>query len=212
MRTSEIIRKTAETDIMLTLDLDGTGKCDIDTGCGFLDHMLTLFARHGGFDLTVTCEGDTDVDDHHTVEDIGISLGLAFARALGDKKGICRYGSCVLPMDESLILSAVDLSGRDFLGYDLPIPDEKVCIEEGLSYDLAIPTKQVGAFDTELVQEFWLGFVRNAGATLHIRKIAGTNSHHIIEGAFKAFGRCMRQAVAFDPAFAGQIPSTKGVL
>lgn len=212
MRNVTIARKTAETDINLVLNLDGKGEAAIKSGCGFLDHMLTLFAKHGGFDLTLTCVGDTYVDDHHTVEDIGISLGLAFAQALGNKKGICRYGSCVLPMDESLILSAVDLSGRDFLGYDLPIPDEKVCIEEGLSYDLAIPTKQVGAFDTELVQEFWLGFVRNAGATLHIRKITGTNSHHIIEGAFKSVARSLRDAVAIDARFADAIPSTKGVL
>ena len=212
MRSVTIARKTAETDISLRLDLDGAGQSNINSGVGFLDHMLTLFTKHGGFDLTLTCVGDTYVDDHHTVEDIGIALGTAFAQALGDKKGICRYGSCVLPMDESLILSAVDLSGRDFLGYDLPIPDEKVCIEDGLSYDLAIPTKQVGAFDTELVQEFWLGFVRNAGATLHICKIAGTNSHHIIEGAFKSVARTLRQAVAIDDRFADAIPSTKGVL
>ena len=212
MRSVTIARKTAETDIELALNLDGSGKSNVRSGCGFLDHMLTLFAKHGGFDLTLTCVGDTYVDDHHTVEDIGISLGTAFARALGDKKGITRYGSCVLPMDESLILSAVDLSGRDFLGYDLPIPDEKVCIEEGLSYDLAIPTKQVGTFDTELVQEFFLGFVRNAGVTLHIRKLAGTNSHHIIEGAFKSVARSLRDAVAIDGRFADAIPSTKGVL
>ena len=210
MRTSTINRKTAETDISLTLNLDGSGISSIDSGCGFLDHMLTLFARHGGFDLTLTCKGDTYVDDHHTVEDIGISLGTAFARALGDKKGIYRYGSCVLPMDEALILSAVDLSGRDFLGYDLPIPDEKVTIENGLSYDLPIPTKQVGSFDTELVQEFWLGFARYAGATLHIRKLAGTNSHHIVEGAFKSVARSLKAAVALDGT--NDIPSTKGVL
>ena len=212
MRSVTYARKTAETDIELALNLDGAGQAKVNSGVGFLDHMLTLFAKHGGFDLTLTCVGDTYVDDHHTVEDIGISLGLAFARALGDKKGIYRYGSCVLPMDESLILSAVDLSGRDFLGYDLPIPDEKVCIEEGLSYDLAIPTKQVGTFDTELVQEFFLGFVRNAGVTLHIRKLAGTNSHHIIEGAFKSVARSLRDAVAIDGRFADAIPSTKGVL
>ena len=195
MRTATIARKTAETDINLTLNLDGEGTSAIDSGCGFLDHMLILFAKHGGFDLTLTCVGDTYVDDHHTVEDIGIALGTAFAQALGDKKGIYRYGSCVLPMDESLILSAVDLSGRDFLGYELPIP-----------------TKQVGRFDTELVQEFWLGFVRNAGATLHIRRLAGTNSHHIIEGTFKSVARTLRDAVAIDPRFAEVIPSTKGVL
>ena len=212
MRTVTIARKTAETDIRLTLNLDGEGRSVIDSGCGFLDHMLTLFAKHGGFDLDLTCVGDTYVDDHHTVEDIGIALGSAFSQALGDKKGITRYGSCVLPMDEALILSAVDLSGRDFLGYDLPIPDEKVTIVQGLSYDLPIPTKQVGSFDTELVQEFWLGFVRNAGATLHIRMLAGQNSHHIIEGAFKSVARSLRDAVAVDARFADAIPSTKGVL
>ena len=195
MRTSEIIRKTAETDISLSLNLDGTGKSRIDTGCGFLDHMLTLFSRHGRFDLDITCKGDTFVDDHHTVEDIGIALGKAFREALGDKRGINRYGSQILPMDESLILTAVDLSGRAYLGYELEIP-----------------TQKVGTFDTELVEEFWLGFVRNAEATLHIRKMAGTNSHHIIEGAFKSAGRSLRQAVAIDPCFAEEIPSTKGVL
>ena len=195
MRTAEIIRKTAETDIMLRLNLDGRGESGIDTGVGFLDHMLTLFARHGRFDLYVKCVGDTYVDDHHTAEDIGIALGQAFAQALGDKRGIVRYGSQILPMDESLILSAVDISGRDYLGYDLGIPTEKV-----------------GTFDTELVEEFWLGFVRNAKLTLHIRRLAGTNSHHIIEGAFKSVGRSLRQAVAVDAAFADEIPSTKGVL
>ena len=195
MRTSKIIRKTAETDISLSLNLDGTGSSKIDTGCGFLDHMLTLFTRHGRFDLDVSCKGDTYVDDHHTVEDIGIALGRAFQEALGDKRGIVRYGSVILPMDESLILTAVDLSGRGYLGYDLQIP-----------------TQKVGSFDTELVEEFWLGFVRNAEATLHIRKIAGTNSHHIIEGAFKSAGRSLRQAVAIDKDFANEIPSTKGVL
>ena len=152
------------------------------------------------------------MDDHHTVEDIGIALGTAFSQALGDKKGIVRYGSCVLPMDESLVLSAVDLSGRDFLGYALPIPDEKVCIDDGLSYDLPIPRKQVGSFDTELVQEFFYGFVRNAGATLHVRLLTGHNAHHIIEGAFKSVARSLRDAVAIDPRFADVIPSTKGVL
>ena len=195
MRTAEIIRKTAETDIMLRLELDGRGESTIDTGVGFLDHMLTLFARHGRFDLYVKCVGDTYVDVHHTAEDIGIALGQAFSQALGDKRGIVRYGSQILPMDESLILSAVDISGRDYLGYDL-----------------AIPTEKVGTFDTELVEEFWLGFVRNAKLTLHIRKMAGTNSHHIIEGAFKSVGRSLRQAVAVDAAFADEIPSTKGVL
>ena len=195
MRIAEIKRTTAETDISLELNLDGTGAADIQTGCGFLDHMLTLFARHGRFDLNITCQGDTYVDDHHTVEDIGIALGQAFANALGDKKGIQRYGDTILPMDESLILTAVDLSGRGYLGYALQIPTEKV-----------------GSFDTELVEEFWLGFIRNAGCTLHIRQLAGTNSHHIIEGAFKSAGRSLKTAVAIDSAFADEIPSTKGVL
>ena len=195
MRTAAIDRKTAETDISLKLDLDGRGVSDISTGCGFLDHMLTLFARHGRFDLDLTCKGDTWVDDHHTAEDVGIALGQAFKVALGDKRGIRRYGDCCLPMDEALILTAVDLSGRGYLGYDLQIPTEKV-----------------GSFDTELVEEFWLGFIRNAECTLHIRKIAGINSHHIIEGAFKSAARSLRQAVAIDPAFANEIPSTKGVL
>ncbi len=195
MRRSEINRKTAETDISLTLDLDGSGKSTVDTGCGFLDHMLTLFAKHGRFDLTVKCVGDVEVDYHHTAEDIGISLGQAFAEAVGDKRGICRYGNMILPMDEALILSAVDISGRDYLGYDLRIPTEKV-----------------GDFDTELVEEFWLGFVRNAGVTLHIKQFEGTNSHHIIEGAFKSVARSLREAVAIDPACADEIPSTKGVL
>ena len=195
MRTSEILRKTAETDISLQLNLDGTGKSVIDSGCGFLDHMLTLLAKHARFDLNVTCKGDTYVDDHHTVEDIGIALGEAFSRALGDKKGIVRYGDTTLPMDESLILSAVDLSGRSYLGYALEIPTEKV-----------------GSFDTELVKEFWLAFVRTAACTLHVRQLAGENSHHIIEGAFKAIARALRAAVAIDPEFADEIPSTKGVL
>ncbi|MBQ7858311.1 MAG: imidazoleglycerol-phosphate dehydratase HisB [Oscillospiraceae bacterium] len=195
MRMTEIKRATAETDISINLNLDGTGQSEIQTGCGFLDHMLTLFARHGRFDLIVSCQGDTYVDDHHTVEDIGIALGQAFANALGDKRGICRYGSCTLPMDESLILSAVDLSGRGYLGYALDIPTEKV-----------------GSFDTELVEEFWLGFIRNAACTLHIRQLAGSNSHHIIEGAFKSVARSLKAAVAIDPDYANEIPSTKGVL
>ncbi len=195
MRTAEINRKTNETDIRLRLDLDGTGVSEIDTGVGFLDHMLTLFARHGRFDLTLKCDGDTDVDDHHSVEDIGISLGQAFFEALGEKRGIIRYGSFILPMDESLILTAVDISGRAYL-----------------NYDLHIPTQKVGAFDTELVEEFFLGFVRNANLTLHIKQLEGKNSHHIIEGAFKSFARSMKQAVAIDPAFCDEIPSTKGVL
>ena len=195
MKTATILRKTAETDINLTLTIDGTGKSEINSGCGFLDHMLTLFAKHGKFDLTLKCKGDTWVDDHHTVEDIGIALGQAFAEALGDKKGICRYGDTVLPMDESLILTAVDLSGRSYLGYGLEIP-----------------TQKVGTFDTELVEEFFLGFVRNAQMNLHIRQLAGSNSHHIIEGAFKSVARSLRQAVSIDAAFANEIPSTKGVL
>ena len=195
MRNAEIVRNTAETKISLSLNLDGTGKSEISTGVGFLDHMLVLFAKHGRFDLTVSCDGDTWVDDHHTVEDVGIALGQAFKTALGDKRGITRYGNMILPMDEALILTAVDLSGRGYLGYDLQIP-----------------TQKVGSFDTELVEEFWLGFVRNAEATLHIRKLAGTNSHHIIEGAFKSAGRSLRTAVAVEAAFADEIPSTKGVL
>ena len=195
MRSAEIRRKTAETDIQLALDLDGTGKGDVATGCGFLDHMLTLFARHGRFDLTARCWGDTYVDDHHTVEDIGICLGDAFAQALGDLRGVTRYGSITLPMDEALILTAVDLSGRGMLCYGLELPTEKV-----------------GTFDTELTEEFFLAFVRRAGITLHIRQLAGKNSHHIIEGAFKSTARSLRQAVAIDPAWAGEVPSTKGVL
>ncbi len=195
MRTAEIRRQTAETDISLTLDLDGSGRSEIDTGVGFLDHMLTLFARHGRMDLSVNVRGDNYVDDHHTVEDTGIALGQAFAEALGEKRGIYRYGSCTLPMDEALIMTAVDLSGRAHL-----------------SYGLEIPTEKVGSFDTELTEEFWLGFVRNAGATLHIRQLAGSNSHHIIEGCFKSAARSLRQAVAIEKEFADEIPSTKGLL
>ena len=195
LRTSEINRKTAETDIALKLNIDGTGKSKIDTGCGFLDHMLTLFAKHGRFDLKLTCKGDTYVDDHHTAEDIGICLGKAFAEALGEKRGIVRYGSMLLPMDEALVLSAVDFSGRSYL-----------------AYGLEIPTAKVGSFDTELVEEFWYGFVRNAEVTLHIRQMAGTNTHHIIEGAFKSVARSLRAAVKIDADAADEIPSTKGVL
>ena len=195
MRKAALERNTNETKIALSLNLDGTGKSDIQTGVGFLDHMLTLFASHGRFDLTVKCDGDTYVDDHHSVEDIGIALGKAFAEALGDKRGIHRYGDVVLPMDETLILAAVDFSGRSHLGFMLDIP-----------------TQKVGTFDTELVEEFFLGFVRPAACSLHIRKLDGKNSHHIIEGAFKAVGRVLRQAVAIDPLFANEIPSTKGVL
>ena len=194
-RAYTISRKTAETDITLSLNLDGTGKSEIQTGVGFLDHMLTLLAKHGRFDLEVFCHGDTQVDDHHSVEDIGIVLGQAFAHALGDKRGITRYGSFLLPMDEALVLAAVDLSGRDTL-----------------RYGLNIPTQKVGTFDTELVEEFFLAFVRNAGVTLHLRQLDGTNSHHIIEAAFKGFGRALAQAVAPDPKSAGEVPSTKGVL
>ena len=195
MRAAEIKRKTNETDISLSLDLDGNGKSEIKCGCGFLEHMLTLFAKHAHFDLTLTCTGDTYVDDHHTVEDIGIALGEAFYNALGDKKGIVRYADTILPMDESLILTAVDLSGRAHL-----------------SYSLDIPTEKVGTFDTELCEEFFTAFVRTAQCTLHIRKISGTNSHHIIEGAFKSFARTMSGAVRIDSAFKDEIPSTKGVL
>jgi imidazoleglycerol-phosphate dehydratase len=193
MRTSTINRKTAETDISLTLNLDGSGVSAIDSGCGFLDHMLTLFARHGGFDLTLTCKGDTYVDDHHTVEDIGICLGKALTEALGDKRGITRYGSFLLPMDEALIQTAVDISGRSYLGYALEIPTEKI-----------------GTFDTELVEEFWLAFVRQCPMSLHIRQLAGKNSHHIVEGCFKSVARSLRFAVASDGT--NDIPSTKGVL
>ena len=195
MRQANIKRQTAETDITLLLSLDGEGKSEIDTGCGFLDHMLTLFARHSGFDLTVSCDGDTYVDDHHTVEDIGICLGEAIRTALGDCRGITRYGSMILPMDEALILSAVDISGRSYLGYELAIPAEKV-----------------GAFDTELVKEFFLALTRKAEITLHVRSLAGENSHHVIEGAFKSVARSLRAAVAPDPKNEGVIPSTKGVL
>ena len=195
MRTSTIKRKTAETNISLRLDLDGSGKSTIDTGCGFMDHMLTLLAAHGRFDLEITCKGDTQVDDHHTVEDLGIAMGDAFAECLGDKRGILRYGSAVIPMDEALILTAVDFSGRGTLGFGLEIPTEKV-----------------GTFDTELVEEFWLGFVRHAAATLHFQQFSGKNTHHIIEGAFKSAGRSLRQAVMIDAEYADEIPSTKGVL
>ena len=195
MRSAAISRKTAETDIQLTLNLDGTGACDVRSGVGFLDHMLTLFARHGRFDLALSCAGDTQVDDHHSVEDIGICLGRAVKEALGDKRGIVRYGDTTLPMDEALILTAVDVSGRAFLCFDLPIPTEKV-----------------GSFDTELVEEFFTAFCANAGITLHIRELAGRNSHHIIEGCFKSFARSLRKAVAIDPLCADELPSTKGVL
>ena len=193
MRTFEVKRNTAETKISLRLNLDGTGKSEIDTGVGFLDHMLTLFAAHGKFDLIVTCHGDTHVDDHHSVEDIGICLGQAFQAALGDKRGITRYGSFLLPMDEALILAAGDISGRSCLCYELDIPTEKI-----------------GTFDTELVEEFFLGFVRNCPMSLHLRQLAGKNAHHIVEGAFKSVARALKAAVALDGS--NEIPSTKGVL
>lgn len=195
MRTAEITRKTNETDITLKLNLDGKGTGTIDSGCGFLNHMLTLFARHGGFDLDVTCKGDTEVDYHHTVEDIGIVLGDAFKQALGDMRGITRYGSFLLPMDETLIMTAIDISGRSHL-----------------SYGLEIPAAKVGDFDTELTEEFFLGFIRHAGITLHIRQLAGSNSHHIIEGTFKSVARSLKEAVSIDEANKNEIPSTKGVL
>lgn len=195
MRQANIQRKTAETDITLKLTIEGTGVSDVETGCGFLDHMLTLFSRHGRFDLTLRCQGDTQVDYHHTVEDIGIVLGQAFAEALGDKKGINRFGSIVLPMDEALVVCAVDLSGR--------------CT---LRYNMYIPTPKVGDFDTELGEEFFLAFARGAAATVHIRQLDGTNSHHILEAAFKGMGRALRQAAAIDPEAKDEIPSTKGVL
>ena len=195
MRTAEIARTTSETDIYVKLTLEGKGNAEIDTATGFLDHMLELFARHGRFDLKVTCTGDIHVDYHHTVEDIGICLGQAFANALGDKKGIRRYADTILPMDESLILSAVDISGRGACYYDMELPAEKV-----------------GDFDTELDEEFWIAFARNAGITLHLKKLAGRNTHHILEGGFKSVARSLRTAVSIDPDCADEIPSTKGKL
>ena len=195
MRTAAIKRTTAETDISLSINLDGTGASRCSTGCGFLDHMLTLFARHGRFDLEVTCVGDTHVDYHHTAEDIGICLGQAFAQALGEKKGIIRYGDTTLAMDESLILTAVDISGRG-----------------GCYYALKIPTEKVGDFDTELCEEFFIAFARTSAITVHLRQLAGSNSHHIIEGTFKSVARSLKKAVTVDAAFANEIPSTKGIL
>ena len=195
MRKSEIIRKTAETNIELSLSLDGSGVSKINTGCGFLDHMLTLFASHGRFDLTVNCVGDTQVDYHHSVEDIGICLGKAFSESLGDCKGIKRYGNMMLPMDESLVLCALDISGRSYLKYGLNVTAEKI-----------------GDFDTELIEEFLLAFVRNANITLHVKQLDGTNAHHIAEATFKAFARALRQAVEIDEKAKNEIPSTKGVL
>ena len=195
MRNATIARKTAETDIKLTLELDGKGVSSIDTGCGFLDHMLTLLAKHARFDLDVFCKGDVNVDYHHTVEDIGIALGEAFNKAIGNKKGITRYGDTILPMDEALVMSAIDISGRSYLGLDLPLR-----------------AKKVGDFDTELVEEFWLGFVRKANVTLHIKKLAGTNTHHIIEGAYKSVGHTLQKAVKIEQEYKDEVPSTKGVL
>lgn len=195
MRTADIQRDTQETRISLRLCLDGTGKSDIATGLGFLDHMLTLFARHGDFDLTVRCDGDTEVDGHHSVEDIGICLGKAFSEALGDKRGICRYGQFLLPMDETLVLCACDLSGRDYLGWSVELPAAKV-----------------GDFDTELAKEFWLAFVRSCPGSIHIRQMAGENTHHILEAVFKGMGRTLKAAVALDEKHLGEIPSTKGTL
>ena len=195
MRISTVNRQTSETNIALTLNLDGSGVSAIDTGCGFFDHMLTLFARHGGFDLTLTCKGDTYVDDHHTVEDVGICLGKALSEALGDKRGIKRYGDRILPMDEALILSAVDVSGRG-----------------GCFMDMNIPTEKVGSFDTQLCEEFFIALAQNGGLTLHIRQLAGRNSHHIIEGAFKSVARSLSEAVSIDEKNANAIPSTKGLL
>jgi imidazoleglycerol-phosphate dehydratase len=195
MRTSQISRRTAETDITLRIDLDGSGKSDIHSGVGFLDHMLTLFARHGRFDLNLLCKGDTQVDDHHSVEDIGICMGQAFRMALGDKKGITRYGSMILPMDEALVLTAADISGRSFLVWDVELPAQKV-----------------GTFDTELAEEFFIAFAANAGITLHIRMLSGKNTHHILEAVFKSAARSLCTAVHIDPDSDGEVPSTKGVL
>lgn len=195
MRKAEIVRTTAETDVRLTLNIDGGGMSQVGTGCGFLDHMLTLFARHGGFDLTVSCAGDTQVDFHHTAEDVAICLGAAFDKALGDRRGICRYGSLILPMDEALIMAAADISGRG-----------------GFYSELNIPSQKVGDFDTELCAEFWLAFARRSGVTLHLRQLAGVNSHHIIEGCFKAAARSLRAAASIDGDDPDRVPSTKGVL
>jgi len=195
MREFSIKRTTGETDITLDLNIDGNGVYNINTGCGFLNHMLELFTRHGGFDINITCKGDTHVDYHHTAEDVAIVLGTAFKNAMGDCKGITRYGSMMLPMDETLVLCAVDISGRAYLVYKVDIP-----------------TQKVGDFDTELVEEFFAAFCRTAGITMHLRSIEGKNSHHIIEAAFKAAARALRAAFAIDPKFQGQIPSTKGTL
>lgn len=195
MRSAKVTRKTKETDISLELNLDGTGKSQLDTGCGFLDHMLCLLAKHSKIDLNVKCSGDTEVDFHHSVEDIGIALGQAFCKAIGEKVGICRYGQCFLPMDEACICSAIDISGRPFLVYDLELPTEKV-----------------GDYDTELDKEFWLGFINNAKLALHVYQMSGDNSHHIIEAEFKSVARSLRTAISVDPDYSDEVPSTKGVL
>ena len=195
MRKGELTRKTAETDIVLTFDLDGSGKSIVNTGVGFLDHMLELFARHGRFDMEISCIGDVHVDAHHSVEDIGICLGTAFARALGDARGVCRYSDVTLPMDEALVLCAIDISGRSHLSLDVKLPDHPV-----------------GAMDTELFEEFLQAFVRKAGITVHIRMLDGKNAHHIIEACFKALARALRAAVKIDVEYKGEIPSTKGTL
>ncbi|MBO4693170.1 MAG: imidazoleglycerol-phosphate dehydratase HisB [Clostridia bacterium] len=195
MRSAEILRKTGETDIKLSIDLDGTGKSEINSGCGFLDHMLTLFSKHSRFDLKVFCKGDSEVDFHHTTEDIAICLGRAFKEALGDKCGIERFGNAFLPMDEALVVSAVDISGRSYLNFSVNISAEKV-----------------GDFDTELCEEFWQGFVRESGITLHVKQLYGKNSHHIIESVFKSVARTLKKAVMVNERFIGEIPSTKGVL
>lgn len=194
-RQAHIERTTRETDIALTINLDGTGKTDVDTGIGFFDHMLTAFGRHGLFDLTVRAKGDLEVDGHHTVEDVGIVLGSAFAKALGDKRGIRRFGSIALPMDEALILAACDISGRG-----------------QLFWDADVPAVMVGAFDATLAKEFFIAFAANAGVTLHVRELAGENTHHVIEGMFKATARAMREAVEDDPRTGGALPTTKGML
>ena len=195
MRTVEAERITNETDIRLKLSVDGQGAYSVDTGCGFLNHMLELFTRHGGFNLELSCRGDVEVDDHHTVEDVGIALGQAFVKALGDKRGITRYGSMLLPMDEALVLCALDISGRAFL-----------------NYQVSLPTEKIGTFDTQLVEEFFAAFSRSLGLTLHLNQMAGTNSHHIAEACFKGFGRALAQACAIDEKRKFDIPSTKGVL
>lgn len=195
MRRKKIVRDTKETKIVLALEIDGTGAYEVDTGVGFLNHMLELFARHGRFDLAVDCKGDTDVDYHHTTEDIGIALGTAFKESLGEKRGIYRYGHMILPMDEALVLCAVDISGRSYLNFDVEFPAQKV-----------------GDFDTELVKEFMAAFSRELGMNLHIKMLAGENTHHMIEGIFKCLARAMRQACAIEAQFADEIPSTKGVL